>query len=223
MEIAVLAVAGAALLAVGPAILGALEQGRSAVSDDKHAAFTPPDDILTHYPAPFGQTASTLTLGTAAAPLLAGFSVALIGLILQVPPDRLEEPDLALLALVVAVLLLIAAQQAVMRAQRMYIPPNEWADWLSLVREDEPRKADLNEDLKEHLRRHVPWLRVARNAYNAGIVLLLLGVAIALVPEVDRVSDIPLARALASCVAALGAAAELVWVLVDEFRLRRSE
>lgn len=208
MEIALAAAAGAALLAIGPMLLGAMADECRPPADTADDV----DDVLDLYPAPFGQSAATFMLGSAAAPVLAGFSVALIGLVLQAPGE-LEFSSVALLLLVSAALLLIIAQQYVLRAQRVYVSPDQWAAWMTLV--SETRKRYLRGELEDHLTRHEQWIDRAEVTFNAGIFVLLVGVAFALVPDVDAFHEIPEGRLAASVVALLGGVAELGWVVYD--------
>src|SRR6185437_13136820 len=130
-----------------------------------------------------------------AAPLLAGFSIAFIGLAIGSAP-AFRWPGWTLLSLTMSGLLLSSAVQG--------------GFW---VRHDRP-DVDNEDQLRWNLamREYKRWLRVTRWAYNAGIALLLLGLALALYP---RAHD-PAApwRQVAAAVAGAAAVGEVVWALL---------
>jgi hypothetical protein len=160
---------------------------------------------------PFGHAEAIDTIGSSAAPLLAGFSFALIGLVLQ-SGARLRWPDLALTLLVLAALLLIEAVHFAYSARRYYIPPAEWLAWASLA--SEGRLADLETQVIAFHRHHNRWLIRTRYAYNLGVVTLMLAVTISLVPP----GSISHLRLTAIAIASIGFVIELTWTLGGEVR-----
>ena len=72
------------------------------------------------------------TMGTIAAPLLAGFAFASIGVILSTQ-HTLRWADQARVLVVGAVLLFVTSLQATFNARRHYVPPDQWAAWLGLA------------------------------------------------------------------------------------------
>lgn len=130
-----------------------------------------------------------------AAPLLAGFSIAFIGLVISSAP-AFRWPGWTLLSLTVSGLLLITAVQG--------------GFWVRHYRPDVANEDRLSWNLA--LPEYQRWLRVTRWAYNSGIALLLLGLALALYP---RAHD-PAApwRVVAAVVAGAAAVGEIVWALL---------
>jgi hypothetical protein len=162
--------------------------------------------LIAKYRGPLGYSAALDNLGTAAAPLLAGFSFALIGLILD-KADSLGEPNLALLLLVVAALTLVNAVQFAFIARQYYVPPGDYLSYVDIASRD-----GISEDTVKawHLRwaaKHSAWCDRARHAYNYGVAVLLSGVAVALIPE-SGLWHMPPLRVAAFIVIVLGAAVE---------------
>ena len=129
-----------------------------------------------------------------AAPLLAGFSIAFIGLVIS-SAAAFRWPGWTLLALTSSALLLITAVQGGFWA-RHYRPDvstedsSQWTLALPAFRR---------------------WLHVTRWSYNSGIALLLLGLALALVP---RAHDPEYAwRLVAAWAAGTAALGEILWAL----------
>lgn len=130
-----------------------------------------------------------------AAPLLAGFSIAFIGLVIG-SVKEFRWPGLTLLSLTVSALLLITAVQGGFWA-RHYRPD---------VSADESSEWTLS--LPEFRR----WLKVTRWSYNSGIALLLLGLALAIFPR-SHASDAAW-RQVAAGFAAAAAVGEVIWALL---------
>ena len=127
-----------------------------------------------------------------AAPLLAGFSIAFIGLVIGSAP-AFRWPGWTMLSLTVSALLLITALQGGFWA-RHYRP-------------------DVSEEDSSGWTLAIPaftrWLHVTRWSYNSGIALLLLGLALAIFPRArDHDYAWRLAAAWTAGAAALG---EVVW------------
>ena len=108
---------------------------------DLEAGKQPDRDLAAHLLAPYGRSAAIENVGVSAAPLLAGFSFALVGLILgfQNPDKDIAEPNIALAALVVAALLLVNAVQCAFHARQYHVPPDEWESLVKLFPEGERR------------------------------------------------------------------------------------
>jgi MFS family permease len=163
-------------------------------------------------PAPYGYPEAVQSVGTTAAPLLAGFSFALIGLIVQ-DESKLRWPNIALALLVGAALLLITTVQCTFTARQYYVPPGEWLGWLDLA--GEARAEQLADELEQMLPKQTRWLRRARYSYNFGIATLLLAIATTLVPP-GALGSVASARLVAIALALLGLAVELIWTLSGE-------
>ena len=126
-----------------------------------------------------------------AAPLLAGFTMTLIGLAVQ-NPERLLWPGWTLLVLTVAVLMFITCVQAGFWARRSR------PDLDALYAKPVP-EVDASYRL---------WTRVARETYDVAIVLLLCGLG-AVVAPTNRHDRFQSWAAAGLCLAA--AVIEVVW------------
>lgn len=129
-----------------------------------------------------------------AAPLLAGFSIAFIGLVIG-SAAAFRWPGWTLLALTVSALLLITAVQGGFWARhyRPDVSGEDSAGW------------------KLELQAFTRWLHITRWSYNSGIALLLLGLALAIFPRAHDPERIwRQAAALAAAAAAIG---EILWAL----------
>lgn len=166
-------------------------------------------------PDPYGSPAALQSAGSVAAPLLAGFCFALVGLVLT-SPERIRWPDATLVLLTAAGLSLIAAVQCAAWARRWDVSPAEilswWPDFAALP---EAAQEHVYEEQRTHAGRYVRWARAARLSYNAGILALLAGVTVLLAPP-DHYSVVSL-RGVAMLLGLLGFLGELAWVIISEF------
>jgi len=161
------------------------------------------------HPKPYGYAAAVDSVGTTAAPLLAGFSVTLAGLILQVdkPYETFKWPDATLALLTLAAVLLIAAVQCSFSARQYYVPPDEYYDgWAKLA--DAAGKRDMADLNHEHsLQRMGRWMNGIRVTYNLGVLALLAALTVLLIPAGHPTP----ARWVAIALAGLAWSVELVW------------
>lgn len=173
--------------------------------------------LIPKLPGPLGYSAALESLNTIAAPLLAGFAFTLIGLIVTSATAGVAETNLAVGLLLVAALLLITAIQCTFSARRYYVPPGEYLDLVRLGELDGITEAELRTMFIDWLPLHSKWLTRARLGYNAGIVVLLAGVAVALIPP-GNLSHLSAIRVAAAGVAAAGAIVEALGPLVLALR-----
>lgn len=167
-------------------------------------------------PPQLGSDRAYQAVGEVAAPLLAGFSVTLIGVIAQAP-NMLRWPGATLLTLIIAVGLLLGCVQAAFTARQKYWTRTDLLDWYVHEPSDE-----LSQTFKNMQRRDINawvlWLGRARAAYNTGLTVLLIGVALLLAPprtsQAYPVSTIESSLRWAAVGVAVGLAAiEVVWSL----------
>jgi predicted benzoate:H+ symporter BenE len=164
-------------------------------------------------PRPYGASASLQAVGTVAAPLLAGFSLTLIGLVLT-SPERIRWPDAALALLTAAVLSLITAVQAGSWARRWDVTPVEMMSWWPTLTELPDYVQDrIVGEQHSHTVRHRRWAAATRVAYDGGILCLLGAVAVLLVPPARW--ELLSLRGLAVSLAVLGLLGEAMWVTVS--------
>jgi hypothetical protein len=153
-------------------------------------------------PGPLGLNAAVSSATSVAAPLLAGFALTLVGLVLQVE-EHLRLPGAALALLVAAALALLAAVQLGVWTRQYAVTPDELTQWHPDLG---PR--DLANAQRGHLLEHAAWYQRFTVAYHAGITLMLAGLTVALVPD-DGLDGW---RIGAIVLGGLGVAAELIWI-----------
>jgi hypothetical protein len=154
-------------------------------------------------PWPVGYPAAMESAGSVAAPLLAGFSFALVGLI--VPEGKgIRWPGVALAFLVAAGLLFIAAVQCGFWARQWTVAPSELEEWWP----DDPEERKHAEQ-RAHAQGFATWAGRLRLTYRTGILFLLVGIAMTLVPP----GGIGVARWFAIAIAFAGVALELLWIV----------
>jgi hypothetical protein len=139
-----------------------------------------PDPRYVPIPYPYGVQAAADGLGGVAAPMLAGFAVALLGLVLQVERD-LRWAGLSLLLFAAAAVLFLQVVQFHARARAFASSPKQALDWYDDA-DDPERVRRVRAELRQHDAAWRFWIRRARLCYNAGVVVLLCGSAVILVP-----------------------------------------
>jgi hypothetical protein len=142
----------------------------------------PAQQLLGARPTPYGAPAAVEGMGGIVAPLLAGFSLALLGLVIQAEDD-LRWPNLALLLLSVAIVLLVLVVQFAFRARQYAATPSQAKDWWPDFDHNPERQQRVYEELSVYLACHRWWTTRARALYNTAIGVLLLGLAVVLVPK----------------------------------------
>ncbi len=158
-------------------------------------------------PSPYGVPAAIEMMGSVAAPLLAGFSLTLLILIIT-NPDAFRWPGPVLVALAFAAVTLISVVQFTFWARSCTVTPDELKSWWPDLETEERRVVVRGEQLA-HERARRTWSRRARWSYRLGIITLLLGMAIALIPP----GHVTTARWIASSVVLLGLLFEVLWVI----------
>jgi hypothetical protein len=142
----------------------------------------PAQQLFGYRPTPYGVPAAVEGMGGIVAPLLAGFSLALLGLVIQVEDD-LRWPDLALLLLAIAIVLLVLVIQFAFRARQYAATPSQVKEWWPDFDHNPERQQRVYEELGVYLACHRWWTARARALYNTAIGVLLLGLAVVLVPK----------------------------------------
>jgi hypothetical protein len=156
------------------------------------------------------------TGGTIAAPLLAGFSFTLMALVIT-NGGYLRWPHTALLFLLLAGLTLVGAVQCAFWARQYCVTPDLVRSWWpnlddigeGWTKEDQ---AGVYREQQEAMEAYERWASATRLLYNGGILLLLSGIAAALVPGKNS----PLrGDGAAVAVAVAGGAIEAIWIVVS--------
>ena len=161
-------------------------------------------------PSPCGAPAAVETLSTIAAPLLAGFSITLAGVIIQAS-ERFRFPGIALLLLVIAGVLLLSCVQCGFWARHYYMRPGDAIEWWPDYESNLHRRKMLVNEQRQSYARYKRWSKLARHTYSFGIVVFLLGIMVTLIPTgAGWQSKVQWG---AVSVAALAAAGELIWLM----------
>jgi hypothetical protein len=162
-------------------------------------------DVTGGLGTPLAYPASVDAAGLVVAPPLAGFSFAVVVLILQ-EPAAFRWPDAALALLIAAGLALVLATQFALATKRLAVTPEQWLAFRELS--DSEKKSDYDEAMLADFAKATPTREATRLAHNLGLALFFAGVAVSLVPH----GDASVWRAVAIGLAALACLAELVWV-----------
>ncbi|MFG1904080.1 hypothetical protein [Micromonospora carbonacea] len=165
-------------------------------------------------PNPYGAYTAAEGLGGIAAPLLAAAAVTLLGLVLQIEAD-LRWPSLSLLLLGAATVLMLRVVQCNARARGYAVTPGDALAWYPDADDPQRRQAVFRE-LERHRAAWRFWIGSARRQYNLGVLLLLLGTMVLLVPA--KATALTPVRWLAIGVLGLGCAAEALAILLGWWR-----
>jgi hypothetical protein len=168
-------------------------------------------------PAPYGYAETVQSAGMVVAPLLAGFTITLIGLLLGSARSGVRYPDTALTVLVAAVAILLAAVQCAYAARQYVVTPAEIGAWWPGVDDPDDRGElgqwwELRAEQLAHRKLHSLWASRFRLTYHGGIMLVLLGLAIVLVPP-EQMNDISPMPWVAVVLAGLAVVGEGTWVV----------
>jgi hypothetical protein len=156
-------------------------------------------------PDRYGDAAAVQAMTSVAAPLLSSGALVFIGLVVK----SLRYPGLTLLIMMSALVALVVAVQCGFWARQYASTPQEIEQWWPDLPERlriERARADQWQDRVNH----DLWAGRARWAYGAGIVLLWLGVAAAVIPPSE--ASQPMLRWMAAALGASAALAEIVWL-----------
>ncbi|MFD9100245.1 hypothetical protein ACFVZN_04130 [Streptomyces virginiae] len=166
-------------------------------------------------PTPLGYGLAADMFTSVAAPILAGFSVAAIGVI-SADFEKFLWPGFSLLALTAAVVLLVASMQFGFHAKSLRYSPSDIHAWWSAEDLMEPgRKERICNDQHRDFEKSERWDVWARQTYNFGICALALGVAAALPPPEGASGAQAALRWAAAALALFGVIAELAWIAGD--------
>jgi hypothetical protein len=170
-------------------------------------------------PARYGEPAAHQGMGSVAAPLLAGFSLTFLGLVIQ-GEDKLRYPSLAILLLTITSILFVFAVQSTFWARLYWFTPTEAEEWWPDFRNDPQRRERIREEQWSSRILYRRWSVRARRTYNSAIVMLYTALAVALIPN-QAVGSIAIARWVAILTAAIAAIIEFLghwapWIMADE-------
>jgi hypothetical protein len=169
-------------------------------------------------PAPYGYAAAIDGFGSVAAPLLAGFAIAVVGITVPLTfASPVRYPGTAIGFTALAALMLLASVQCSMWAREYAVTPSDMLEWWPDSAGPPTDRAARLEDLRVTQWRYATiagtWLSRARLTYHMGIVSLLVGLLVILVPKVWTPS-----RVAAVCLVGIGIAVELGWSFAPSHR-----
>lgn len=172
-------------------------------------------------PAPLGYGPAVDAVGNVAAPLLAGFSVSTIGIVLTAE-SAIRWPGAVFIALTLAAASFIMCLQCNFHARPYFYSPAEAADWWS-VSDFKERREDIQAEQENDLGIWHIWMNRARRLYNLGVFALWTGIAFALMPPAREPHTVVLSRWMAVGIAGIVIIIELLWGIMPPARryLRR--
>jgi hypothetical protein len=139
-------------------------------------------------PGRYGYADALESAGLIVAPLLAGFTITLVGLLLDTSTEGIAHRDLTLVILVGSVGALLAAMQFAYAARQFAVKPDEIGSWWPGL--DDPSDDGVIEQWRElraeqlaHQTMHDRWGKRFRDAYHLGVMLLLIGLVVVLIPS----------------------------------------
>ena len=159
-------------------------------------------------PAPLGEADAVQILSGVAAPLLAGFSFTLIGIIVPTPFDHLRWPNLTLALLVGAAVTLIIAVQVGARARAYQTDPDTVGMWLYFF-----NLTDRVRQQQWHAARLRVWSAASRVMFDLGILFLFASATLFLVPR-GSLTSASAARLAPSGIMAVGFGIECIWLVI---------
>jgi hypothetical protein len=160
-------------------------------------------------PTRYGAAEAVMSMGTIAAPLLAGFSLASFVLIFTLTSSEVRYGDVAALLLLLAAVFLVQAVQATFWARENHVTPAQLREWWDDA--DEPRtRVRLEREQAEHMKKFQFWCFWARIAYDVGLLCLLAGLTVLAIPPTTGNSPVRWAAVGVGAIAFVG---ELSWVI----------
>jgi hypothetical protein len=159
-------------------------------------------------PDKYGSAEALTSMGTIAAPLLGGFSLAATVQTIALTPSEARWPDAAMVLFLLAAALFIATVQAMFWAREYQVTPTEITAWW-------PDAEDRHDMLRAEQARHAAGFRMwsgrARVAYNAALICLLAGLTTLAVPAGSH-GHVPVLRWVGAGVGVIALAAEAAWI-----------
>jgi hypothetical protein len=169
-------------------------------------------------PTRYGSAEAVTGMGTIAAPLLAGFSLAAFVQAFALSTRDVRYRDVAALLLLLAAVFLVMAVQATFWARQYQVTPAQLREWWDDA--TEPYRLEmLKNEQAQHMERFKIWSRRTRIAFDVGLLWLLAGLTVLAIPPV---SGNPPARWASVGVGAIAFVLELGWVITSFLPPRRS-
>ena len=170
----------------------------------------PPHGPYWQTPDLYGEAEALNSMGTIAAPLLAGFSLAAMVQTLTITTSEARWPDAALLLFMLAAVFFVAAVQAMFWARGYQTTPQEIKEWWPDATGDR-RLTQLRREQKYHAAGFRMWSNRARVTYSAALLCLLAALTTLAVPP-EHYGHAQSWRWLAVAVGAVAFIAETIWI-----------
>lgn len=159
-------------------------------------------------PEKYGSAEALTSMGTFAAPLLGGFSLAAMVHTITLTPSQTRWPDAAMVLFLLAAALFIATVQAMFWAREYQVTPDEITAWW---RDAEDRLDMLRAEQAQHAAGFSMWSGRARRAYNAALLCLLAGLTTLAVPPESH-GQVPVLRWVGVALGVVALVVEVAWI-----------
>jgi hypothetical protein len=170
-------------------------------------------------PAPLGYGPAVDAVGTVAAPLLGGFSVSTIGIVLTAE-SAIRWPGAVFITLTLAAASFIMCVQCNFYARLHFYSPADAADWWS-ESDFKERREDIQAEQEYDIGIWYTWMNGARRLYNLGLFALWAGIAFALMPPPREPHAVAGSRWVAVGIAGIVIVIELLWGIIPAGRRYR--
>ncbi len=165
-----------------------------------------------------GQAEALTSMGTVAAPLLGGFSLAAMVQTITLRPSDARWPDAAMVLFLLAAVLFIGTVQALFWARRYQVTPAEIMGWWP---DADDRIDQLRDEQAQHARAFGRWSTLGRFTYDFALLCLLAALTILAVPPGSH-GHAPVLRWVGVAVGAAAFAAEVIWIAAASKASRRA-
>lgn len=168
-----------------------------------HCTGTPPEL--------YGEAEALNSMGTIAAPLLGGFSLAAMVLTVTITTSETRWPDAALLLFMLAAVFFVATVQFMFAARRFQASPSEFKAWWPDA-EQPQRIKKLQNDQKRHAAGFRRWSGRALVTYRVAVLCLQAALTMIAVPAVSH-GQVSVLRWSAVAVGGAVFIAQAIWVI----------
>lgn len=160
------------------------------------------------------------------APLLAGFSLTLIGVVSQ-DPTNFQLPGVVLALFTVVIILLVGCLQIGFRARGHLYSYSDVESWFPADQRDKETSDDLRRQQEIDYHKWEKLHSIGRRYYNSAIVVLAIGLSVVLLPpdtyQGESLSAIEyILRYSASAAAFMAGLVEMAWWLSDNLAVRKA-